>query len=147
MKSNRLSNMYFNEMTMDISDQINIQEVNCTYSLKHMRVPIDCCLEIHQTILNFLLCNNQSGITSRQPSNDVAVKKLGSIRTGLRNLFVVLWDILFPHSQESFSQGQDSHASSPTTLYKSNGCSIQPMSWNPGNQHGNVNQEINYPPN
>ncbi len=56
----------------------------------------------------------------------------GGLRARLLDLFAILRDILSANRSEGYQLNQNSSSSSPMLVHTSNGCSVQPVLWNPG---------------
>jgi hypothetical protein len=112
-------------------DRSMIHDEECICATDYLEAPIKCCLELNQTkskTLNyFVVPDTTRGLST----DDVGVKNVRIMSSILKEFISTVLDILRAPSLQSSNLVQTDHASRPAVIYKSNGCSIQPMIWNP----------------
>ena len=109
-----------------------IHDEECMCVTDYLEAPIQCCLEINQTESNTLNYYKVPDTTRGLSIDDIGVKNIGIMRSSLKEFISIVLDILRRPSQQSRNQIRTDHTSMPEVIYKSNGCSIQPMIWDPG---------------
>jgi hypothetical protein len=115
-----------------MSTQTMTHNVECICAHDYLEATMKGCLKIDHMDIE---CENFHVVpdtTQKYPGGNLTTKEKGNENTRLQDFLAMLRDILFSHLWERTGRQQADLASTTIVIYKSNGCSIQPMIWNPG---------------
>jgi hypothetical protein len=114
-----------------MSTQTMTHNIECFCADDYLVTPIESCLEIGQVDVEDINFQASPDTTQEHPIGNKATSKKGNERIRFQDYLSRLLDILVPRRRiETYRQHAD-QASPSLVIYKSNGCSVQPMIWNP----------------